>query len=293
MLRAYTFHPWHENLPTSPSLSLLRSDPSCFSAKTHTDMGSFRIVCCLLVAGLSHLVECLVANPRIMLSTVPSTAQTSVNMQYGGYGGQQGYPQQQGYGQPQGGYPQQGYGAPQNFGAPPGGYGALNVWRIYGTSGVIGHNRLSGAVTPVNVDRFNSVCEKYSVLPYTLICERGDRRTLGRWNMQFQAITVSRAQCKVYANPDGSASLQSTGKGPTLWRMPGGPWNALYANQVQVLSSGVQISIDSNNPEGAVFTCQFEGAGQQQGYPQQQGYGQPQGGYPQQGYAQQGGGYGY
>ena len=102
--------------------------------------------------------------------------------------------------------------------------------------------------------------------------------------------TVSRAQCKVNVAADGGAVLTSLGScSPTLWRSQGGPWNALYEGQAQYLSEGDQVSLDANNPESAIFTCQNEGAYSQQGYAQQ-GYAQ-QGGYPQQGYPQQGGYY--
>ena len=85
--------------------------------------------------------------------------------------------------------------------------------------------------------------------------------------------TVSRAQCKVSVYPDGGAVLTSLGTcSPTLWRSPGGQWNALYEGQAQYLSNGDQVSLDANNPEGAVFTCQSEAAVQQGGYPSQQGY---------------------
>ena len=97
-------------------------------------------------------------------------------------------------------------------------------------------------------------------------------------------------QCLVKLKPDGTPVLTSIGKQPTLWRSgSGGPWNPLYRRQERVLVSGDQISIDANNPEGAIF--QFEntamGGGQVGGG--QMGYGQQQGGYPQQGYQQQGG----
>jgi len=100
--------------------------------------------------------------------------------------------------------------------------------------------------------------------------------------MVNQVPTVSRSQCKVSVLPDGSAILTSQGScAPTLWRSPGGVWNALYEGQQQYLTSGDQVSLDANNPESAIFTCQNEGATQQAGY-QQQGYPQQQGGYPQQ-----------
>jgi len=207
-------------------------------------------------------------------------------MQYGqqqGYGGQQqGYDQQQGYG----GQQQQGYGQQQQ------GYGSQALWRIYAANGVCGHTQFTGAVSAVNKDRFGSVPQKYSQLPYTLIAD--DERILSKWNMiNNQVPTVSRSQCKVNLYADGTAVLTSHGScAPTLVRNQGGEWTAIYADQTHYLTSGDQISLDASNPEGAVFTCQNEagGADQQQGQ-QGGGYGQQQqGGYgQQQGYPQQGG----
>jgi len=190
-------------------------------------------------------------------------------MQYGydqqqGYGQQQGYDQQQGYGQ-QGGYQQQ-----QGYGG-----GSQALWSIHAFSGVMGHNKFSGAVSELNKDRFRSVCEKYGQLPYTLI--GGDERILCRWNIvNDPGTSVSRSQCKVSLYPDGTAVLTSMGScSPTLWRSQGGPWNALYKDQTQVLTSGDQVGLDANNPESAVFTCQNEAVAMQQGggYQQQGGYG--------------------
>ena len=84
----------------------------------------------------------------------------------------------------------------------------------------------------------------------------------------------------------------SNGRGPTLWRTHGGAWNTLYKGQTAVLQHGDQVSLDCSQPEGAVFTCQFEGGGMygQQGM-QQGAYGGQQ---QQQGaYGGGGGGYGY
>ena len=91
------------------------------------------------------------------------------------------------------------------------------------------------------------------------------------------------------------AALLSCGKGPTLWREPGGPWNGLYKDEWHILADGDQVSLDWSDPEAAVFTVQQEqqagyapqqGGYEQQGYPQQGGYEQQ--GYDQQGYDQQG-----
>ena len=130
---------------------------------------------------------------------------------------------------------------------------------------------------------------------------------LSRWNMAQEKLTVSRVQALVNVGHDGSATLLSSGKGPTLVRFPGGPWNPLFKGQPHRLNDGDEISLDCNNPEGAVFTLrnvmqQGGGFGGQGGYahqggfpPQGGGYPPQQGGFPPQGggYPPQGGGYGY
>ena len=99
--------------------------------------------------------------------------------------------------------------------------------------------------------------------------------------------TVSRIQCKVHVLADGGAAVVSAGRGPTLWRTPGGAWNGLYEGQHQTLVDGMQVSLDWHDPEAAVFSCscRVEDATQQGydllGYPPQQGH--QGGGYPTQG----------
>lgn len=197
-----------------------------------------------------------------------------------GYGQpQQGYGQsQQGYGQPQQGYgqPQQGYdegynddggyrgqAGPPRYYAPPN-YEMPVLWSIYGISGVSG---------------FAGVTEKYCALPYSL--RSSDEYVLSRFNMVHPQLTVSRIQAIVQVLSDGTATLIANGRGPTLWRAPGGYWNPLYNGQTKVLQDGDQISLDCNNPEGAVFTCAQESAMQQggygQGYSVQEAYGAQQG----------------
>ena len=102
---------------------------------------------------------------------------------------------------------------------------------------------------------------------------------------------MSRIQAIVKGLHEG-ALLSSEGRGPTLWRMPGGAWNALYRGETRLLNDGDHISLDCNEPEAAVFMCLREGGyhhqmqsqqkDQQYGYAQQQ-----QGGYDQQGGYQQ------
>jgi len=83
-------------------------------------------------------------------------------------------------------------------------------------------------------------------------------QVLSRWNMQRPNLTVSREQCKVVVAADGTAALVSCGKGPTLWRPAKGPtpWYAVSRSETCTLADGDQISLDCNDPEAAVFTCE-------------------------------------
>jgi hypothetical protein len=192
-----------------------------------------------------------------------ATPRSVVKMQYG----QQGYAQQPGYDAYQQGYAQQGF-------------AQQVLWRVYPVAGVGGHSRFSGAVSALNQGRFGSVNQKYDQMPYELIAN--EERILCRWNMMQPVETVSRSQCKLTVYPDGNLVLTSQGScAATLWRQyQGAPWNALYEGQSTYITDGCQVSLDANNPEGAVFACQQEmgGGGGGGGYGQQQ-----QAGYPQQG----------
>ena len=205
--------------------------------------------------------------------------------QWGQYGqGQQGYPQQGGYSAQ--GYSAEGYGA-QGYGAE--GYSAEG----YGGQGYGGQAQGLWQVT--------SNTRSYGV-------DKGGEQILGRFDMDEWVPTrqyVSRQQCVVKVDQDGSARLITTGKPATGWRSRrGGEWQWIRNRERRILSDGDQISLDFKDPEGSVFTCHMVGQqnghgsdyGQQGGaYGQpQQGYGQPQQGYgqPQQGYGQPQQGYG-
>jgi len=153
----------------------------------------------------------------------------------------------------------QGMGGQQGYVVPTQGYGVQAAWSI---------------------SPGNGVYPTYTV-------RSGEQQVLGRYDMAQQSEYVSRSQCSIQVGPDGTATLISMGKPPTAVRSQyGAPWNYIQRDQRHVLQNGDQVSLDSNNPEGAFFTCQMEGSGQQGGY------GQQQGGYQQQGYGQQQGGYG-
>lgn len=84
---------------------------------------------------------------------------------------------------------------------------------------------------------------------------------LGRYDMEISKPTrpwVSREQCVIQLQPDGTATLESRGKAPTLFRNRGGTWYALEKGEGLTLSEGDQVSVDYNDPEGTVFTCTQE-----------------------------------
>ena len=222
---------------------------------------------------------------------------------------------------------QQNYGAQQHkYGAQQhNGGGADIVWNLAGITGVVGFSDVADACsmwrtllveqplrtgvvpTPLEVEIALNINKQlkemaadlsasggsaasiyqqdYRYLPYTL--RNGEMQVLSRWNMASQRTTVSRVQCKVRVSADGTATLTSCGKGPTLWRAWGGPWNGLYKDERHILTDGEQISLDWQEPEAAVFSCQLVSAMPQQGeYAQQGGHAQ-QSGHAQQEYAQQ------
>lgn len=115
------------------------------------------------------------------------------------------------------------------------------------------------------------VCSEYAVTS----CQE---QVLGRADMVDQSLYVSRQQCLIQVAADGTATLVSVGKPPTLIRAhTGAPWYVLhrstpltdgigcvslgdgigYVGAQHVLSHGEQVSLDIRNPEGAVFmiTC--------------------------------------
>lgn len=85
--------------------------------------------------------------------------------------------------------------------------------------------------------------------------KNGDVQALSRFAMLEQKVTVSRVQCIVQVH-DGVAALTSCGRGPTLWRPCGHSWVALGKGDQVPLNDGDELSLDCNDPEGAVFVCQ-------------------------------------
>ena len=79
------------------------------------------------------------------------------------------------------------------------------LWRVAGSAGII-----------------NRMDRRYNL-------RRHDEQVLSRYNMLKQKLTVSRKQCLVSCLADGTATLTSIGRGPTLWRERGGPWCLLMS----------------------------------------------------------------
>lgn len=263
------------------------------------------------VAGVAGVIP-LPAASSLMRKVHPPRC--NLKMQYGGGGG--GSFDQQGYSY---GAQQEEYAAQQNYGTQPN-FGAEVVWTLHGSPGVKGFFDVAGFTsvqamslgvlpTPMEVELALNINQQvksmaadvsamggsaasvyeqdYRYLPYTL--RNGQMQVLSRWNMVNEKLTVSRVQCKVRVSSDGTATLRSCGKGPTLWRAWGGPWNVLHKDERHILSDGDQVSLDWQDPEAAVFTCQVQAAMQQGGY-EQQGYAQQgngQSGYTQQGFPNQ------
>ena len=203
--------------------------------------------------------------PTILRARSVVTARSPLNMQYGYVDALPGYGAQQGYGDQQN-------------------YGDQVLLTVAGVAGVRGFSNVAGSYQKPNPDMQDPYYKKdYRFLPYTLC--NGEQQVLSRWNMVKQRLTVSRMQCIVQVTADGIPAVISCGRGPTLWRAPGGPWNGLYRDQWKVLDNGDQLSLDWHDPDAAVFTCQVTNAMQQASYPQQEYMQQD---YAQQGYAQQG-----
>ena len=133
-------------------------------------------------------------------------------------------------------------------------------WRIDGLSGVAGFSGVPGFSADnkyadggfrMERAREGRPCQ----LPY--LVGAGEEKMLSRWNMLEQKQNVAQDQCVVRSTFDGTATLVSLGEAPTLWRATGGAWSALYQGQEQVLSEGDQVGLDCDDPEGAVFVCNF------------------------------------
>ena len=143
---------------------------------------------------------------------------------------------------------------------PPQAVATKVIWRLEGLAGVAGFSYQEK-------DKHYAswgLHAQTDALPYTV--RNGEEQVLSRWNMIKQKLTVSRKQCIVKILADGTATLISCGRAPTLWRTRGGGWVALQDGENLVLTDGDQVSLDSNDPEAAVFMCIEETATPQDGY---------------------------
>mmetsp|Transcript_6596 Transcript_6596/g.15384 ORF Transcript_6596/g.15384 Transcript_6596/m.15384 type:complete len:298 (-) Transcript_6596:339-1232(-) len=171
--------------------------------------------------------------------------------------------------------PQQAAGGRSQWDIPQGLKG-VDLWQLGAFNGVIGFSGVAGFAGERKSPHFQKELineGRPCQLPYTL--KIGDEQVLSRWNMAEQALTVSREQCSVKCSSDGTATLTSTGKGATLWSSNGAPWVALRKDDEVPLADGDLISLDCNNPDGAIFMCQSLGAGgaaQHGGFAQHGGY---------------------
>jgi len=107
-----------------------------------------------------------------------------------------------------------------------------------------------------------------------------DVQVLSRYNMLKQSLFVSRKQCMISCLADGTTTLTSVGKAPTLWRDCSGPWCSVQRGESLRLTHGDQVSLDCKDPDNTVFTCQ-EKSVMQQGTPllgglAAEGHGEPQ-----------------
>lgn len=77
----------------------------------------------------------------------------------------------------------------------------------------------------------------------------GDEQIIGRFDMVDQDVYVSRKQCILQVAADGTATLTSLGKPPTLVRgRDGGPWYGLRKDETHVLSDGAEICLTGKAP---------------------------------------------
>lgn len=101
----------------------------------------------------------------------------------------------------------------------------------------------------------------------------GEGQVLGRYDMAEQNPYVSRSQCFVHVEADGTASLVSTGKAPTAMRAPGGAWYGIKRDYSHALKDGEQIALDSKSPgTTGSFSAVYTAYVRQDGGPQPSGY---------------------
>ena len=117
--------------------------------------------------------------------------------------------------------------------------------------------------------------------------DRGQEQTLGRYDMteyDGQKMHVAVDQCVVVAAEDGSAMyVYAQGQEPTGWRTrPDEPWTWMQPGESVALTNGNKVSLDSRDPESAVFKFERSGWAEEYGTGGQQQQQQQYGGQQQQ-----------
>ena len=93
------------------------------------------------------------------------------------------------------------------------------------------------------------VCAANTPTRYTV--RNGEQLVLGRTDKTMPQ------QCIITIGNDGTGTVTSVGMGSTGVREnTSTPWEWLSKNQSKVIADGTMISLDVNNPEGLIFTCQ-------------------------------------
>jgi hypothetical protein len=93
------------------------------------------------------------------------------------------------------------------------------------------------------------VCAANTPTRYTV--RNGEQQVLGRTDKTLPQ------QCIITIGNDGTGTVTSVGMGSTGVREnTSTPWEWLSKNQSKVIADGTMISLDVNNPEGLIFTCQ-------------------------------------
>jgi hypothetical protein len=93
------------------------------------------------------------------------------------------------------------------------------------------------------------VCAANTPTRYTV--RNGEQQVLGRTDKTMPQ------QCIITIGNDGTGTVTSVGMGSTGVREnTSTPWEWLSKNQSKVIADGTMISLDVNNPEGLIFTCQ-------------------------------------
>jgi len=100
--------------------------------------------------------------------------------------------------------------------------------------------------------------------------DRGQSQALGRYDFveyEGQKMHVAPDQCVVVAAEDGSCIyVYAQGQQPTGWRTsPYEPWTWMAPGESVALENGHKVSLDCQDPEGAVFKFERSGWAEEYG----------------------------